>query len=500
MMTRNSTIFDDKKLDKELVLQRGMDESWEELVVAGPIAVNYIGNLMVLSSKHDFPFRPSNPAHVYQHIQYPNSFRTTLVQIANKIYNVFMNAHSNMDRIQLNIQQIPKHLKTTLQLLTSASPKLIQSMLPGTLGNIERIAKLCADAANSTMKNYESATRLLQEVTEVTVDSYGVNNASLTNITILVNSSLNEQDLLNDHIQSIREDYENAKRNLQKAREDYYNAYHAIPVRPKRFVGMIVAGFIGGMVGGALGGLFGGNKPPPPIDNTAFQNAKETAELALKNLQNAEKEYDKWYSSMLENQNKLAGIIIQMSQLQMSQTDYKTTIDILVSAVKEINEIQTQWERMTRFFSILAMQAEATRETILHEFVDTIKNVTQNNGLLDDADREYFVFLMQDAVEDIEQAAHLLYTMSKTYCDVSNQYMMGQISGISRLAVIQTDSERQTYMAQLAQDTLSTSAKVSRMVLERKQNYEQRNQARQYQLKQFIQQSSLEGLESNVGK
>ncbi|CAF1191043.1 unnamed protein product [Adineta steineri] len=78
--------------------------------------------------------------------------------------------------------------------------------------------------------------------------------------------------------------------------------------------------------------------------------------------------------------------------------------------------------------------------------------------------------------------------------------MIGQVAGISRLALIQTDSERQTYMAQLAQDTLSTSAKVSRMVLERKQNYEQRNQARQYQLKQFIQQSSLEGLESNIGK
>ncbi|CAF4356254.1 unnamed protein product, partial [Adineta steineri] len=103
IMTSKATVFDDKKLDEELILQRGIEESWEELVVAGPIVVNYIGNLMILSSKQDFPFRPSNPAHVYQHIQYPKSFRTTLVQIAHRIYNVFMNAHSNMDRIQLNI-------------------------------------------------------------------------------------------------------------------------------------------------------------------------------------------------------------------------------------------------------------------------------------------------------------------------------------------------------------------------------------------------------------
>jgi predicted transcriptional regulator len=500
--TRNSNVLNDGKSDEQLLAQSAIEETWEELVVAGPITVNYIGNLMVLSSKQDFAFRPSNPNHVYQHIQYPNSFRTTLVQIANKIYNVFRNAHSNMDRIQLDMQQIPRHLKTVLQLLTSASPRLIQSMLPTALGNIERIAKQCADLAKSTMKNYESATLLLQEVTEVSIDSYGSNTASLANITMLVNNSLDEQQLLNVHLEDIRKEYENAKEILRRAREDYYAAFHAIPTRPKRFVGVIVGGLIGGIVGGALGGLFsgGGNKPPPPIDNTAFQNAKEKAELALKNLREAEAKYDEWYSRMIEKQNKLTAIIVQMSQLQMNQFDHKTTINILVSATKEIAEIEKQWSKMTRFFSILAMRAEATRETVLYEFIDTIKNVTLINGVLDDADREFFVLQMLDTADEIEQGAHLLYIMAKTYYDVSSQYMLSQISGISALAVIQTDDERQARMTQLAQDTLSTSAKVSRMALERKQQYEQRNQARQDEYKKFIQQITLEELGSVIGK
>jgi hypothetical protein len=63
--------------------------------------------------------------------------------------------------------------------------------------------------------------------------------------------------------------------------------------------------------------------------------------------------------------------------------------------------------------------------------------------------------------------------------------MINQIAGLAALAVIQTDSEREACMQQLAQDTLSTSAKVSRMALERKQQYKQQNQ---YNL--FIQQSS----------
>jgi tetratricopeptide (TPR) repeat protein len=492
----------DKKLDEELISQRAMEETWEELVVAGPITVNYVGNLMVLSSKKDFAFTLPKPDHVYQYIKYPNSFRATLVQIANEMYNAFIGAHSNMDRIQLDMQQIPRHIKTVLQLLTSASNRLIQSMLPAALGNIERIAKQCADVANSTKKGFESVTRLLQEVTEITSGTYGYNTDELNDINNLVNNSIVEQNLLTSQLKDIRKRYEEARITLDKAREEYYKAYHAIPTRQKRFIGLLIGGFIGGMIGGFLGCIFSscGSKPHPPIDNRPFENAKEQAELALKALKEAEAKYDEWYSKMLEQQNKLAATIIQMSQLDMDQIDYKTTIDILIKATKEISEIQQQWSNMTRFFTSLTTRAEVTRETILYEFIDTIKNVTLIDGVLDTADREFFVLQMLDVADDIDRGAHLLYIMAKTYYDVSSQYMINQISGLAGLTVIQTDSERQARMQQLAQDTLSTSAKVSRMALERKQQYEQRNQARQNEYNMFIQQIMSEELEGSIGK
>lgn len=304
--------------------------------------------------------------------------------------------------------------------------------------------------------------RRMQEVTEASIDSYGTNNASLANITALVNSSWEEQNLLNGHLEDIRREYENAKEILRRAREDYYTAFRAIPTRPKRIAGLIISGLVGGLV---VGGLLssGGDRPTPSIDNTVFQDAMERAGLALKNLREAEAKYDLWYSRMIEKQNKLAATIVQLSQLQMNQFDHKTIIDILVSATKEINEIQKQWSNMTRFFTILAMRAEATQDIVLHSFIDTIKETVLNNGVLDDADREFFVLEMLDTVDQIEQEAHLLYIMAKTYYDVSNQYVLTQVSGVAGLAIIQTDDERQARMIQLAQDTLSTSAKVSRM-------------------------------------
>ncbi|CAF0999344.1 unnamed protein product [Rotaria sordida] len=78
--------------------------------------------------------------------------------------------------------------------------------------------------------------------------------------------------------------------------------------------------------------------------------------------------------------------------------------------------------------------------------------------------------------------------------------MLNQIAGISGLSVTQTDSEREAKLKMLAQETLSTSAKVSRMALERKQQYKQRNHARQEEYNRFIQQITLNELESGVGK
>ncbi|CAF0999290.1 unnamed protein product [Rotaria sordida] len=74
------------------------------------------------------------------------------------------------------------------------------------------------------------------------------------------------------------------------------------------------------------------------------------------------------------------------------------------------------------------------------------------------------------------------------------------VNGITGLSVTQTDSEREAKLKMLAQETLSTSAKVSRMALERKQQYEQRNHARQEEYNRFIQQITLNELESGVGK
>lgn len=501
---QSTTIFDDQ-LDNQLYSQSDIEEKWEELVVAGPITVNYVGNLMTIASKKDFALVPPTPNYIFNYIKYPQSFRATLVQIANGMYNAFLSAHTNMDRIQLNMQQIPSHIKRALQLLTSASPRLIQSLLPQTIDNIKRTATQSINSANSTLIQFHDLAALLNEVVHITVGTSSSNEAQLQQINGLLSNSTQEQELLNEQLKEVRKEFEAAREALQKAQKEYYDAFHAIPGRRKRFLGGIGAAIgalkpIVGFLGGALqtiGCIFSSCGRP---SNTAFENAKAKAELALKNLKEAQAKYDQWYPQLLAKQDRLTAIIIQMSQLNMDKIDTQTIIDILIKAIKEITAIEKHWDKLIRFFSKLSMIAETTQETILFQFISVIETTQIIDGVLDNADREFYVLLLLDSADEIEQGANLLYTMSKTYYDISSRYMMDRIAGISGLLVTQTDSERQHLMKQLANDTLTTSSKVSRMVLERKELYQQHNKARQNQYQQFIQQVLIDELGSSVGK
>jgi hypothetical protein len=69
--------------DTALVEQSGMDEPWQQFIISGPMTVNLLGQLMVVSSKLDFSFIDFSPNYQFVYMRYPQSFRATLTQIAN---------------------------------------------------------------------------------------------------------------------------------------------------------------------------------------------------------------------------------------------------------------------------------------------------------------------------------------------------------------------------------------------------------------------------------
>ena len=94
--------------------------------------------------------------------------------------------------------------------------------------------------------------------------------------------------------------------------------------------------------------------------------------------------------------NTLAGIILQISQLDLKQTDYQSPVDILFSASNRIERnsvVEDEYDEL--FLSALVIKTEATRETALYEFIEAVKELTFISAVLNDADREFFVLFMQ---------------------------------------------------------------------------------------------------------
>jgi hypothetical protein len=118
---------------------------------------------------------------------------------------------------------------------------------------------------------------------------------------------------------------------------------------------------------------------------------------------------------------------------------------------------------------------------------------------LEASDRELFVEMLSATSQEIERGAHLLFVMSKTYHDVSSEYMVNQIVGMNNLLYLQTDAERKAYLNSLSLNTTATSTKIIQLAQRRHNEYTVRNKARQEEYEQFLAKLEAEELELLIG-
>lgn len=139
-----------------------------QLFSSGLETINLLGKLIVISTKANFSFQDSIPNYIFRYMRHPHSFRTTIIQIANDVHDAFRQAHSSMNQIQLYMSMIPGHVKTSLQILVSASSRLLKRMLMPSLNNIDRIGHTCSKLVSDTHERFVSVMQFLGEVIEVT--------------------------------------------------------------------------------------------------------------------------------------------------------------------------------------------------------------------------------------------------------------------------------------------------------------------------------------------
>jgi hypothetical protein len=335
-------------------------------MTAGPLSVNYVGNLLVLASKRDFPLtRPPNFS--FQHIKHPNSFRATLAQISGSMYSALVGAHTAMDRIQLNVQQVPIHVKTALKLVLAGSPTLIEILLPQSLESIGQVANESAAHARTTFEKFSTLQELIAEIIEASVNTHSSQTDIVEQIQSKINKTKLEQEQLNNNMNTIKSQYESARQELEKARKEYQDAHNAIPTARKwlrGFFGSIARAFVSIITAPLriLGCILGLCYSDRSAFETARQNAIAKANLLLQALQEAEKRHDAFAQQQKAEQQKLIDIIEKIAALDLDRMSEQEIVDILIESVLQMSRIKEQWGRLIQFFSKLSVQADSTQQ------------------------------------------------------------------------------------------------------------------------------------------
>ncbi|CAF0808771.1 unnamed protein product [Didymodactylos carnosus] len=277
--TANSSLY-----DTQLSSQSFIDQPWEEMITAGPTAIQLLGQVIVISSRADFSVEDSKPADGFKYMQFPRSFRATLIQISNEGWSAFMNAHTNMNKIQLYMQQVPEHIKTSLQIIASGTPRLLENLLPMTLQSISRIGQECVSLSQETHNKFADVMALLGEVVAVTAQSQGI---------YVMKTQLNNIG------EEIDKEYADIKQSIKNAQDAYTQAMRDIPTGWSavlqglvQSIGNVVVRSIGGLVDAFSsniknGGLSGGRTgldAGKDILSYSKQKATSTASGFLQNL------------------------------------------------------------------------------------------------------------------------------------------------------------------------------------------------------------------------
>lgn len=165
-----------------LSLDLDLNMPWEEYLVPGPAVISLLGQLMVISGKIDFSLIENAPRDGFKYMRYPESFRASLVQVSNDGWSAFMNAHKNMDKIQLYMQQVPIEVKSALKILSQPSSRLIERLLPRALTRIQQIGHACVELAAETGTKFSDVMLLLGELLAVTESSRGTHGQKLREV------------------------------------------------------------------------------------------------------------------------------------------------------------------------------------------------------------------------------------------------------------------------------------------------------------------------------
>lgn len=85
--------------DETALLMISSRINWAGFLTPAPMCIALLGQLMLISTEKDFSLEKREPKDGFKYMQYPDSFRASLVQVCNAGWRAFNEAHTVKTKI-----------------------------------------------------------------------------------------------------------------------------------------------------------------------------------------------------------------------------------------------------------------------------------------------------------------------------------------------------------------------------------------------------------------
>ena len=380
-----SLVNPSNQLDYEKILS-----NWDEYLAPAPMGIAIMSQLLICSTRvTDFKINriDKNKIHLLIH---PDSFCTTLVQIANESYEAFMLAHTNMEKIQLQMAQVPDYVKECVKLIQSNNKNAIKNFLPRRLKRIEEAA---ADGLTYSRQVRDAFDRLGQLIRQVILAIQASRGARTEEIEELIRKEIEEkkkrqeeykqreQDLLQKELEGAQEAVQRTQKNLEEACKAQTIDYFTFGIS------FIVRGA------------------------TSYLN-KTQAENWLQRIKEEAKQVEKEKGKIWDDYTK------SLKNLQINVGKEVSTdemIKLLQDGTKKLGEMHEKWAGMTMYFEHINNHIDKVTKTCLDDFVNDAKGAQHDTSHL-----EFMEGSIAKSLESSIKSRHV----AATYVKVSDNYIM----------------------------------------------------------------------------
>jgi NTP pyrophosphatase (non-canonical NTP hydrolase) len=148
------------------------DTIWKGLTTA-PTGIAVFSQLMISTTQvTDFRIDKIDKTHIPL-MKHPESFRRTLMQIADEVYGAFDKAQTNMEMIQSQVAQVPGYVIDCVRIIQSENKIAINQNLPRLLENIKKIADNCLKMSTEVAQAFDRLGKLNRQVLLAIVARHG---------------------------------------------------------------------------------------------------------------------------------------------------------------------------------------------------------------------------------------------------------------------------------------------------------------------------------------